>query len=716
MENILDRINFLKNKIIEANKEYYSNDNPSLLDSEYDNLKKELRELEKKYPQYKTGILDSVGYKVLDEFQKVVHKKPMLSLRDAFSDEEVQDYIERCQRFLGTNEDIDIFCEPKIDGLSFSAGYENGIFVQGATRGDGTVGEDITENIKTIKNFPLTIKNCPRILEVRGEIYMSKDDFLKLNKESENSGEKIFANPRNAAAGSLRQLDTSITAKRNLKYFTYALGEYSEDFKVSTQQELLQKFEEFSFVTTKETKLCQSLDEVKAFFDYMQEIRHSLNYDIDGIVYKVNSFELQRRLSSTAHHPRWGLARKFPAEKAITIIRKIDIQVGRTGALTPVARLDPINIGGVIVSNATLHNKDEIEKKDIRESDEVLIQRAGDVIPQVVEVIYEKRGENSIKYTFPNKCPICGSLAKSYGDDVVVRCTGGINCKAQAIEGLRHFVSKDAMDIDGLGEKQIEQFFEENRVKNFIDIFKLEEREKTLQANYDLENQNLDLFSIFEKKEKIELDVKDYPKVPLVYVEGWGKKSVSNLFDGINKSRNISFSRFLYALGIRFLGEVTAKLIAKNYNSMSNFVDNMIKASEKDLYGIRSNQEYEKFNSIDGIGGKTANAILDYFEDDKNIKMINELLKFIKVQDYQNNQISKKLEGKTVVFTGTLKNMTRQEAKARAEELGAKVLSTISSKTDYLVAGEDSGSKIKKAEELGIKILNENGWNELVRE
>lgn len=709
MKEPLERINFLKNKILKCSEEYYKNDDPSISDAEYDNLKKELRKLEEKYPEYKTGILENVGYTVLEEFQKVEHKKPMLSLKDAFSDEEVEEFIIRCKRFLGSNDNIDIFCEPKIDGLSFSARYEDGIFVQGATRGDGSVGEDITENIKTIKNFPLKIKNGPKIFEVRGEIYMSKDDFLNLNKENELRGDKIFANPRNAAAGSLRQLDTSITASRNLKYFAYALGEFSDDFVVLTQKELLQKFKEFGFITTKEIKLCHSLEEINEFFNYVQEIRHSLNYDLDGMVYKVNSLELQKRLGATTHHPRWGLARKFPAEKAITVIKKIDIQVGRTGAMTPVARLEPVNIGGVIVSNATLHNKDEIEKKDIREGDEVVIQRAGDVIPQVVDVILEKRSENSKKYVFPIRCPVCGSIAKSYGDDIVVRCTGGINCKSQAIEGLRHFVSKNAMDIDGLGEKQIEQFFEEGRVKNFIDIFKLEEREKELQESYLSIG---DLFSTLNKQKPI--SAIEYPKIPLVCIEGWGKKSVENLFKSINKSKNINMNRFIYSLGIRFLGEVTAKLIAKNYVSMDNFLNNMILASERNLYGERCNPEYEKFNLIDGIGEKTANSILDYFENDKNVKMIKELLIFVNVEDYKNNQISKKLEGKTIVFTGTLQNMTRQEAKARAEELGAKVLSAISPKTDLLIAGEDGGSKLKKAEEFGIKILNEKEWNDLL--
>ena len=367
--------------------------------------------------------------------------------------------------------------------------------------------------------------------------------------------------------------------------------------------------------------------------------------------------------------------------------------------------MDPVNIGGAIITNATLHNKDEIESKDIREGDEVIIQRAGDVIPQVVKVIKEKRGQDSEKFIFPSVCPICGSEAKSYNDDVVIRCTGGMNCQAQIIEGLKHFVSKDAMDINGLGEKQIEQFFEEGRIRKFVDIFKLEEREKIIQNTCQSDD-------LFFSTQKVELsdDMKNYPKTPIIKLDGWGKKSVDNLFDGINKAKNVSLNRFIFAIGIRFLGEVTAKLLAKNYMSINNFIDNMVKASKTNLFGIRDSEEYNKFNAIDGIGEKTANTILDYFSDERNINMINELLEFVKVNDYTENVVGKKLDGKTIVFTGTLKTMTRPEAKARAEELNGKVLNSISSKVDFLVAGEDSGSKLKKAEELGIKIMDENEW------
>ena len=709
------RIKELSDIILKANQAYYSLDEPIISDAEYDKLKVELTELEEKYPEYKTGILDLVGYKVLDFFSKVEHKIPMISLNNGFNREDISDFIDRCKRFLGTDEDFQIFCEPKIDGLSFSARYENGIFVQGATRGDGFVGEDITENLKTIKTLPKKLKteNPPKVLEIRGEVYMSKQDFLSLNEKNSKTGDKVFANPRNAAAGSLRQLDTSITASRNLKYFAYTLGEFSEGFRIDTQDELINRLNLLGFTTTKEVLLCDNIDEMLIFYDKMKEIRHSLDYDIDGIVYKINSWLLQKRLGSVAHHPRWALAHKFPAEQAITVIEKIDIQVGRTGAMTPVARLEPVNIGGVIVSNATLHNRDEIEKKDIRVGDEVIIQRAADVIPQILSVNLEKRPKNSEKYIFPNKCPICGSDAKAYGDDVVIRCSGGMNCSAQVIEGLRHFVSKNAFDIDGLGEKQIEKFYNENRIRTFADIFLLEERENIIKTKYELQNKEADLF--FQTEDTLptnhQITIETYPTLPLYYSEGFGKKSTENLFTAINKARNISLQRFIFALGIRFVGEITAKLMAKNYISLQNLLDKMQIASQKDLFNNRSNDEYLKFYSIDGIGEKTANAILDYFEDRRNINMIIQLNELINISDYKENKNNNsKLDGKTIMFTGALQSMTRAEAKARAEENGAKVLSSISSKLDFLVVGSEAGNKLKKAQELGIKILFEDEW------
>ena len=703
-----DRIEFLKKEILKHNEAYYKNDAPLITDAEYDALKHELKDLLGENSN--DEVLNLVGYKVLDGFKKVEHKELMISINDGFNEEDIQNFTEKCLRFLGIEEDkfIPFFLEPKIDGLSFSARYEDGKLVLGSTRGDGHIGEDITENLRAISGFPKKLNgNYPKIIEVRGEIYMAKDDFENLNAKIE----KPFANPRNAAAGSLRQLDTAITASRNLKYFAYTVGEYSNDFKIETQEHLIDTFKSFGLNTASPMKLCNSMEEIMAFLAYMTEIRYSLNYDIDGVVIKVNSWELQKRLGNITHHPRWALAYKFPAKQSITKIEKIDIQVGRTGALTPVARLTPVGVGGVLVSNATLHNREEIERKDIRENDIVKIQRAGDVIPQVVEVLKEKRDPDSKPYNFPVKCPICGSPL--IYEDVVVRCSGGINCSAQVVEGLKHFVSKKAFDIDGLGEKQIEKFYEEGRIRDFIDIFKLQEREEIIEREYN--PNNLDLFN-FNKDlhSSAEIDMNNYPKLPIRYSDGWGDKSTNNLFEAIQKARNISLDRFLFSLGIRYLGEVNAKLLANHYTSLENFTEKVKKASEKNLFGLRDTEEYNEFISIDGIGEKIGNSILDYFLDVRNLKRIDELKKVINIGNYVQKVKSNKLDGKSIIFTGTLSGMTRQEAKARAEELGAKVVGSISAKTNMIVAGEDSGSKLKKAQEFGTKILNEQEWLELL--
>jgi DNA ligase (NAD+) len=477
----VNEIEVLRRELKKHNEAYYRNDAPLVSDAEYDKLKQQYKNLVGEDDEF----LQTIGYKILDEFGKVEHKLPMLSLNNGYKKEDLEEFVKRCKNFLGMyelneNMDLQIFCEPKIDGLSFSARYENGIFVKGATRGDGSVGEDVTENLKTIKTLPLKIENAPRILEIRGEVYISKSDFTKLEG---------FANPRNASAGSLRQLDTSVTAKRNLRYFAYTLGEVSSDFKMDTQENLIEYFKKTGFTTAEPVKLCKNMNDVWDFVQHYTEIRHTLNYDIDGIVCKIDKIELQARLGNITHHPRWAIAYKFPAEQAITEIEKIDIQVGRTGALTPVARLKPVGIGGVIVSNATLHNKDEIEKKDIRVGDLVVVQRAAEVIPQVVSVYKSGGGK---KFEFPVKCPVCGG--ELVYDDVVVRCGGGIKCKAQVVESLKHFVSKGAFDIDGLGKKEIENFYNDGRIKNFIDIFTLEEREKKLEVEYDKAKTKGDLF------------------------------------------------------------------------------------------------------------------------------------------------------------------------------------------------------------------------------
>jgi DNA ligase (NAD+) len=649
----------LKKELLKHNESYYKNDSPTISDAEYDNLKKQYKEMVGADDE----LLNSVGFAVADAFEKVKHEVPMISLNNGFDKKDLQDFIERCINFLGNNNEFSIFCEPKIDGLSFSARYEDGVFVCGATRGNGNVGENITQNLKTIETLPKKIENAPHILELRGEVYISKEDFEKLEG---------FASPRNAAAGSLRQLDSAITAKRNLKYFAYTIGTVSDDFKISTQESLLNYFKQLGFSVAEHTKLCKNVDEVWDFIQYYGEIRHSLKYDIDGVVCKINDISLQKRLGSLTHHPRWALAFKFPAEQAITKIEKIDIQIGRTGALTPVARLTPVGIGGILVSNASLYNREDLEKKDIREGDLVKVQRAGDVIPQVVEVY--KRGDGE-KYIFPTICPVCGSSL--IYEDVVVRCSGGQKCSAQSIEKLKHFISKKAFNIEGFGARQIEKFYNEGRVKNFVDIFKLEERES-------------DLFN----------DLK-----PIVQCDGWSSKSVANLFASINKAKIISLDKFLFSLGIRYLGDSNAKILASHYLTLDNFLQKLQIAKDN------TTEEYKIFTAIDGIGEKTGNSIIENID----FLIIKELIGYVKVLDYENIVKGNKLNGKTILFTGTLTNMTRQEAKTRAEELGGKVVNAISTKVDYLVAGAEVGSKLKKANEIGIKILSEAEWLQMIK-
>ncbi|MES2677576.1 MAG: NAD-dependent DNA ligase LigA [Pseudomonadota bacterium] len=693
------QIKQLRAQIAKHDIAYHTNDNPTISDAEYDALKQELTKLEDENPEYKIidDLFSKVGAQPLDEFAKVVHKKPMLSLANGFEAEDIADFMERINRFLGnipTNkvseslfdfaapkvDFIALFCEPKIDGLSFSARYENGKFVQAATRGDGEIGEDITHNIATVSNFPqiLQSQNPPKILEVRGEVYMTKQDFAQLNLRQQEIGGKIFANPRNAAAGSLRQLDSKITAARKLSYFAYGIGEVSDDFICNSQEQLFNHLKSFGFSVEPHSKLCRSLDEVLKLYQEIADIRYSLQYDLDGMVYKVNEFALQNRLGFISKSPRWAIAHKFAAQKSKTVIEKIIIQVGRTGALTPVAELVPVNIGGVLVSRATLHNQDEIAAKDIRENDLVLIQRAGDVIPQVLEVDLSKRPQDSKPYQFPTRCPSCGSAVVKSEEDVVLRCPNKFGCNAQIKEALKHFVSKDAFDIEGLGKKQIDNFFEEGRIKNFVDIFKLEDAEKS-SSN------------------------------PLIKKEGWGEKSTKNLFAAINFKRKIELHRFIYALGIRYVGENTAKLIANNFSSFKNFKEKMlaiVNAENLDL-----SQEWQDFTAIDGIGEKMALGIIEYFSEAKNVLVLENLEKELEIIDAKiNPQSDSKLAGKTIIFTGTLTSMSRAEAKAKAESLGMKVQGSISSKTDFLVAGAEAGSKLKKANELGIKVLDEEEW------
>lgn len=674
-------LEFLASEIAKADTSYYQNDDPYLSDAEYDKLKHRNADIEACFPELTRPDSPSlrVGAKIKNGFQKVTHNFPMLSLGDVFSIEEVNDFVMAVKRFLNTSDDISFYSEPKIDGLSFSARYENGIFVKGATRGDGTTGEDITENLRTIKQLPLKLPaGVPEVLEIRGEVYMSKDDFLELNERYAIEGKKTFANPRNAAAGSLRQLNAKITAERNLSLFAYTWGEVSNR-PWHTQEEFFKYLKDWGFPVNPHNKLCHNLKEVDNNFNHLMEIRASLPYDIDGIVHKVNSIELQERLGFLTRTPRWAIAHKFPAEQALTTINDIRIQVGRTGALTPVADLQPINVGGVIVSHATLHNEDEIKRKDIRIGDTVIIQRAGDVIPQIVEVKLEKRPTDSQEFIFPTTCPICGSHAIREEDEAVRRCTGGLSCPAQAIERIIHFVSRDAFDITGLGNKIVEDFYKENILKNPADIFTLEQR-----------NSGDDLFS---SAQGLHLERK----------EGWGKKSVDNLFSAINEKRKISLPRFIYALGIRQVGTATALLIAQNYKNFTSFINDMIA------------KETAHIVSIDGIGASMATDIVEFFQEPHNIEIIKKLLQQITVEEFiDDSRNDSPISNKTIVFTGTLQHMTRSEAKAKAQSLGAKVAGSVSKNTDFVIIGTNAGSKAKTAQELGIKILTEEEFLSII--
>ncbi len=677
----------LATEIARADNAYYQNDDPYLTDAEYDALKHRNTAIEKLFPHLVRADSPSkrVGAAVQSKFNKIEHKFPMLSLGDVFSIEEVEDFVQGVKRFLNTSEDIAFMTEPKIDGLSFTARYENSRFVSGATRGDGVVGEDITANLKTIRQLPLQLpEDAPQILEVRGEVYMSKKDFFALNEKNTAENKKLFANPRNAAAGSLRQLNPQITAERRLSIWAYTWGEVSER-QWNTQAEFFEKLCGWGFPVNPHNKVCADITQIEQNFANIMEIRAELPYDIDGLVYKVNSLELQERLGFLTRTPRWAIAHKFPAEQAITKIRDIRIQVGRTGALTPVADLEPVNVGGVIVSHATLHNEDEIKRKDFRIGDTVVVQRAGDVIPQVVEVMLDKRMPDSTPFEFPHICPECGAHAIREEDEAVRRCTGGLTCPAQAKERLKHFVSKNAFDIVGLGDKVIEEFYDDGILHQPADIFTLEARDKKPDD---------DLFSFNSMVEGLNLSCR----------AGWGALSVKKLFSAINERRRISLPRFIYALGIPQVGEATALILAKNYNTFNH------------LQGEMLNKQTEKLVAIDGIGGAMGKDIVEFFCEEHNQKSVAELLKYVTVEEYFEQVITDSpLSGKVVVFTGTLEKMTRAEAKAIAQRMGAKVAGSVSSHTDFVIVGAEAGSKAKKAQELGVTVLNENEFLELIK-
>ncbi len=656
---------------------YHQKDSPTISDSDYDALRKRNDAIEALYPDYIRDDSPSkrVGAEVATGFSKVTHAQPMLSLGNVFSEDDYREFVDGVRRFLKELKDdpsipLEMVAEPKIDGLSISLRYEKGVFVQAATRGDGTTGEDVTANVRTLKGLRQKLPNdVPDILEVRGEVYMSSEDFLRLNAAQEKAGGKVFANPRNAAAGSLRQLDSSITAKRPLSYFAYALGEVSAPF-ADTHWGVLEKLKGWGFPVNSETRVCADTETVLAFYDGMNEERGSLGYDIDGIVYKVNRLDFQERLGFVSRAPRWAIAHKFPAEKATTTLNAIDIQVGRTGTLTPVARLEPVTVGGVVVSNATLHNEDEIQRKDVRIGDTVVIQRAGDVIPQVVEVVTEKRTQNSKPFKFPDICPECGSRAAREEGEVARRCTGGLVCPAQALERLKHFVSRNAFDIEGMGGKHVEGFIAEGLIKSPADIFRLSKHAEAISKR-----------------------------------EGWGGKSVENLINSIDERRVMPLDRFIYALGIRQVGQATAKLLAKQYGSLSTWRDAMRAAK------IHGSEAIGDLTNIDGIGPSVAEDLIAFFDEGHNRDVVADLEEQLTIEDYIAPDIgSSPVAGKTVVFTGSLETMSRSEAKARAENLGAKVAGSVSKKTDYVVIGADAGSKARKAQELGVTCLSEQEW------
>ncbi|WBU61907.1 NAD-dependent DNA ligase LigA [Paracoccus albus] len=730
-----DRVAALVELLEQANLDYHQKDAPNMSDADYDRAKRALSTLEEAFPElaHPDSPSNQVGAAPSEAFGKITHAQRMMSLANAFADSEIDEFVSRVRSFLGlkTQDELDFTAEPKIDGLSLSLRYESGKLVQAATRGDGTVGENVTENAKTISDIPQRLTgNPPEILEVRGEVYMSHKDFAALNA---SDGARVFANPRNAAAGSLRQLDPEITRSRPLRFFAYAWGEISEAF-AETQFDAIAKLKAYGFQTNPLTKLCHNAAEMIAQWQAIEEKRSSLGYDIDGVVYKVNDLSLQSRLGFRSTTPRWAIAHKFPAETAWTRLRDIEIQVGRTGALSPVARLDPVTVGGVTVSNATLHNEDyiaginssgdRIRDTDIRIGDWVKVYRAGDVIPKISDVDEEERSGDETVYRFPETCPECGSDAIREPGDAVRRCTGGMICPAQAIEKMKHFVSRGAFDIEGLGAKQVEAFYHDETlpIREPADIFTLQARDEAALGK--LKNR-----------------------------DGWGETSATNLFDAIEAKRSIPLAKLIYALGIRHVGEGASSDLARHFTSWDNLaatLDAAIPAAERHVeadeavlherqnaaeQGRRarisatrdavlsrapalsqeSKSAFEELMSIDGIGAVVAQSLCATFAQEKERKSIDTLVTQLRVEDAEiANTAGSKVAGKTIVFTGTLEKMTRAEAKARAEAMGAKVSGSVSAKTDILVAGPGAGSKATKAAELGVEVIDEDTWLTLI--
>ena len=677
----------LQGEIAGHDKRYYQDDAPTVSDAEYDALRRRYNAIEERFPDLRT--LDSLSLKVgaapARGFAKVRHRIPMLSLDNAFSAEDVTDFVDRIRRFLklAADEPTVFTAEPKIDGLSMSLRYENGTLITAATRGDGSEGEDVTANIKTLEDVPQRLKGrkIPDVCEVRGEVYMTKSAFLALNKRQAEAGGQIFANPRNSAAGSLRQKDPSITASRPLGFFAYAWGEMSA-MPADTQSGMLEWFATCGFKTNPLTKIRRSAEELIAFHHEIELARGTLDYDIDGVVYKVDRLDWQERLGFVSRSPRWAVAHKFPAEKAVTVVRDIEIQVGRTGALTPVAKLESVTVGGVVVQNATLHNADEIARLGVRIGDTVQIQRAGDVIPQVLAVVTEKpRGPKD--YEFPKKCPcplhtpVVREINSAGEEGVRFRCSGEFACPFQKIEHLKHFVSRRAFDIDGLGDKQIEMFFERGWVKEPADIFTLPERNK---------------------------------KIKLEEIEGYGETSVRNLFGSIEGRRKISLERFIFALGMRQVGETTALALARGYGSWQAFHDACLAVVKDDEETIA------EMDALDQIGDTVIASIKAYFGESHNRGIVERLTREVTIVDAEKPKSNSKVAGKTVVFTGSLEKMTRDEAKATAERLGAKAAGSVSKKTDYVVAGPGAGSKLAEAKKHGVAVLTEDEWLKLIGE
>ncbi len=674
-------------EIADHDRRYYQEDAPTVSDAAYDALRLRYGAIEARFPQLRTAesLTQRVGVAPSARFAKVRHAVPMLSLDNAFAEADVVDFVGRIRRFLrlGDDEPIAFSAEPKIDGLSMSLRYEDGDLVSGATRGDGSEGEDVTANVKTLKDIPQRLKGrgVPAVCEVRGEVYMTKTAFLDLNRKQAAAGKQLYVNPRNTAAGSLRQLDASITASRPLGFFAYAWGEMS-DMPADTQSGMVKWFASCGFKTNPLTKMCRSVESLLQFHREIEAERAGLDYDIDGVVYKVDRLDWQERLGFVSRSPRWAIAHKFAAEKATTVVKDIEIQVGRTGALTPVAKLEPVTVGGVVVQNATLHNEDEIKRLDVRIGDTVTIQRAGDVIPQVLNVVLEKRKHGAAPYEFPKKCPcplktdVVREVIAGGEEGVRAYCTGEFACPFQQIEHLRHFVSRRAFDIDGLGEKQIEFFHEQGWVEEPADIFTLEERNK---------------------------------KIHLEEVEGFGETSVRNLFNAIAARREIPLERFIYALGIRHVGETTAVALARGYGSWTAFHDACLKLAKDD------EEAKEEMDALDQIGDSVIESLSDYFGEAHNRRRVERLAQQVQIRDAEKPRVNSVVAGKTVVFTGTLEKMTRDEAKASAERLGAKVSGSVSRKTDYVVAGPGAGSKLTDAGKLGVRVLTEDEWLNLIR-